>query len=285
MASSREIAERVGSLQQLLEIVGAFRAMAATQMQQSEHSLVAIRRYAEIIRSGLAEATALAPSDHDGAIVSRLPRAALVVFCAEHGFCGAFNEPMIAATQSAIERDPNLQVVFVGVRGAQRAVEGDLRPQLTIPMASHSGAVTATARRVAAWVSEMLAKSSVTSIDLLFTRFGGAQRGAAERVSLLPLDTSVIKATQTPIPPLVNVSPRQLFDELAAEYVFAIIEEAAMESFASENAARFRMMEAARENIQKKANELGALARRMRQDAVTAEILEIIGGFEAMNER
>jgi F-type H+-transporting ATPase subunit gamma len=58
-----------------------------------------------------------------------------------------------------------------------------------------------------------------------------------------------------------------------------------MESFASENAARFRMMEAARENIQKKANELGALARRMRQDAVTAEILEIIGGVEAMKER
>jgi F-type H+-transporting ATPase subunit gamma len=285
MASGREIAERVGSLQQLLEIVGAFRAMAATQMQQSEHSLGAIHRYAEIIRSALAEANALAPSEHDGAMVAWLRRPALVVFCAEHGFCGAFNEPMIAAAQSAIERDRHLQVVFVGVRGAQRAVERDLRPQLTIPMASHSGGVTATARRVTAWASEMLAKGSVTSIDLLFTRYGGAQHAAAERVSLLPLDTSVIKATQTPIPPLVNVSPRQLFDELAAEYVFAVIEEAAMESFASENAARFRMMEAARENIQKKANELSALARRMRQDAVTAEILEIIGGFEAMKGR
>ena len=284
MASGREIAERVGSLQQLLEIVGAFRAMAATQMQQSERSLGAIRRYTEIIRSALAEATALLPSDHDGATESPLRRPALVVFCAEHGFCGAFNEPMISATAAAIEREHGLQVVFVGVRGAQRAAERDVRPQLTIPMASHSRGVTATARRIANWASEMLANGSVTSIDLVFTRYGGAQHGAAERVSLLPLDTSVIKGVETPIPPLVNVSPRQLFDELAAEYVFAVLEEAAMESFASENGARFRMMEAARENIQKKAAEVGALARRMRQDAVTAEILEIIGGVEAMKD-
>ena len=284
MASGREISERVGSLQQLLEIVGAIRAMAATQMQQSERSLDAIRRYTGIVRSALADATALLPSDHYNADEPRLQRPALVVFCAEHGFCGAFNEPMISMAAEAIERDDSLQVVFVGVRGAQRAAERDIRPQLTISMASHSGGVTATARRIASWTSEMLARRNVTSIDLVFTRYGAGQHGSTQRISLLPLDTSVIKVAETSIPPLVNVGARQLFDELAAEYVFALLEEAAMESFASENAARFRMMDAARDNIQRKTTDLGRLARRMRQDAVTAEILEIIGGTEALKD-
>jgi F-type H+-transporting ATPase subunit gamma len=284
MASGREISERVGSLQQLLEIVGAIRAMAATQMQQSERSLDAIRRYTGIVRSALADATALLPSDHYGAGEAPPKRRALVVFCAEHGFCGAFNEPMISMAAQAMEHDKSLQVVFVGVRGAQRAAERDIRPQLTISMASHSGGVTATARRIASWTSEMLARASVTSIDLVFTRYGAGQHGSVQRISLLPLDSSVIQMAETPIPPLVNVGPRQLFDELAAEYVFALLEEAAMESFASENAARFRMMDAARDNIQRKTTDLGRLARRMRQDAVTAEILEIIGGTEALKD-
>jgi F-type H+-transporting ATPase subunit gamma len=281
MASGREIDERLGSLHQLLEIVSAIRAMAATQMQQSEGSLDAIRRYTSVVGNALADAASLLPSDHYRADEPRLPHPALVVFCAEHGLCGAFNEPMISMAAEAIEGDSNLQVVFVGVRGAQRAAERDIRPQLTISMASHSGGVTATARRIASWTSEMLARRSVTSIDLVFTRYGAVQRGSAQHISLLPLDTSVIKAAETPIPPLANISPRQLFDELAAEYVFALLEEAAMESFASENAARFRMMDAARDNIQRKTTDLGGLARRMRQDAVTAEILEIIGGTEA----
>ncbi len=54
-----------------------------------------------------------------------------------------------------------------------------------------------------------------------------------------------------------------------------------MESFTSENAARFRTMQAAHENIDRKNSELSRLARRLRQEVVTAEIMELIGGVEA----
>ena len=74
-------------------------------MQQSELSLDAIRRYTGIVRSALADATALLPSDHYGAGEARPKRRALVVFCAEHGFCGAFNEPMISMAAQAMEHD------------------------------------------------------------------------------------------------------------------------------------------------------------------------------------
>jgi F-type H+-transporting ATPase subunit gamma len=58
-----------------------------------------------------------------------------------------------------------------------------------------------------------------------------------------------------------------------------------MESFTSENAARFRTMEAADENIERKTSELDRLARRIRQESVTAEILELMSGTEATKRR
>jgi F-type H+-transporting ATPase subunit gamma len=282
MARAEVIAAQIGSLKELLEIVAALRAIAAVQMQQSQRSLDAIRDYADIIRRALAEAATLIPEDGSGSTSGGVQRPGLVVFCSEHGFCGAFNEPLISAAAEASRIAPNLRLIFVGNRGAQRSSERGLRPALTLPMATHSGGVTATARRAAAELYRMFIAQTLTSVEALYTREETGQRANLVRLKLLPLEAPPIEQDQPRMPPIVNLDPRRLFDELAAEYMFAMLEAAAMESFASENAARFRTMEAAHENIDNKAKELGQTMRRMRQEAVTTEILDLIGGFEAM---
>jgi F-type H+-transporting ATPase subunit gamma len=282
MARAEVIAAQIGSLKELLEIVAALRAIAAVQMQQSQRSLDAIRDYAQIIRRALAEAATLIPEDGSSPAVGGAERPGLVVFCSEHGFCGAFNEPLISAAAEALKSAPNLRLIFVGNRGAQRSSERGLRPALALPMATHSGGVTATARRVAAELYRMFIAQTLTSVEAIYTREETGRRANLVRLKLLPLEAPAIEEGQTRMPSLVNMDPRRLFDELAAEYMFAMLEAAAMESFASENAARFRTMEAAHENIDNKARELGRTMRRMRQEAVTTEILDLIGGFEAM---
>lgn len=282
MARAQEIATQIGSLEELLEIVAALRAIAAVQMQQSERSLDAIRDYSGIIRRSLAEAASLVPEDDASVTPGAAARAGLVVFCSEHGFCGAFNQPLIKAAADAISSDPNLYLIFVGTRGAQRASELGLQPAMTLPMATHSGGVTATARRVAAELYRMFIAQTLTSVEAIFTREAAGQRASLLRSKLLPLEAPALEEHQPGLSPLVNLKPRQLLDDLAAEYMFAVLEAAAMESFASENAARFRTMEAAHENIDNKTKELNRLVRRMRQEAVTTEILDLIGGFEAL---
>lgn len=282
MARAQVIAAQIGSLKELLEIVAALRAIAAVQMQQSQRSLDAIRDYADIVRRALAEAATLVPEDGSGSAGGGVQRPGLVVFCSEHGFCGAFNEPLITAAAEASKSAPNLQLIFVGNRGAQRSSERGLRPALTLPMATHSGGVTATARRVAADLYRMFIAQTLTSVEAIYTREETGQRANLVRLKLLPLETPAIEEHQSRMSPLVNLDPRRLFDELAAEYMFAVLEAAAMESFASENAARFRTMEAAHENIANKSKELGRTMHRMRQEAVTTEVLDLIGGFEAM---
>ena len=282
MARAQEIGTQIASLNDLLEIVGALRAMAAVQMQQSQRSLAAIRDYIGIIRRALAEAAALVPEDGDDSAIGLARRPGLVVFCSEHGFCGAFNESLISAAAEALRSDPKLNLIFVGTRGAQRASERELRPGLILPMATHSGGVTAAARRVAAELYRRFTAQELTSVEVIFTLQETGQHATLDRVKLLPLEASAIEKSQTGIPPLVNMKPRRLLSELAAEYMFGALEAAAMESFASENAARFRTMEAAHENIANKTTDLNRLVRRMRQETVTTEILDLIGGFEAM---
>ena len=100
MAQEREIATRITSLNELLEIVAAIRAMAASQMQQALRSLEAIRGYSEQIREALSEAATLLPPAGAIEAAARPNKSGLVVFCAEHGLCGGFNEhPLRAAEQ------------------------------------------------------------------------------------------------------------------------------------------------------------------------------------------
>ena len=70
-----------------------------------------------------------------------------------------------------------------------------------------------------------------------------------------------------------------------AEYVFALLTEAAVESISSENAARFAAMESAHENVKKKLSQLRQSAGRARQSEITAELLELITGVEALAAR
>jgi F-type H+-transporting ATPase subunit gamma len=285
MARAQDIAIQIGSLKELSGVIAAIRVMATAQMQQGEGALEAVRNYTEIIRRALAEAAALVPEEGEAAVTQVPPRPGLVVFCSEHGFCGAFNEPLIKAAAAASQREPNLRLLFVGSRGALRAAEHGVRPFLTLSMATHISGVGAAARHVAAELYRMFVAQTITSAEMLYMREAAGNTTRLERLTLLPFETSSVAAREAVAPPLVNMPPRRLRDELAVEYTFAMLEAAAMESFTSENAARFRTMQAAHENIERKSAELNRLARRLRQEAVTAEILELIGGAEALKQR
>jgi F-type H+-transporting ATPase subunit gamma len=285
VARAQEIAAQIGSLKDLGEIVAAIRVVAAGQMQQSARSLDAVRNYVNIIRDAVAEAATLLREDVSAATMLIPRRTGLVVFGAEHGFCAAFNEPLIRAAAEESRRQPKLTLIFVGTRGAQRSIESGLHPGVIVPMATHIEGVSAIARRVAAEVYRRLVAAAIDTIEVLYTRQVSSRTSVLQKQRLLPVEAPLVATRRSDIAPIVNLSPGRLHDELGAEYMFAVLEAAALESFASENTARFHAMKAAHENISKKSSELDLLAHRMRQDVVTAEILEIIGGIEALKHR
>ena len=98
-----------------------------------------------------------------------------------------------------------------------------------------------------------------------------------ERV-LVPFDFARFKVAPRSIPPITTLPPDRLLAELAEEYVYAQLCEAVMLSFAAENEARMVAMIAARSNVARKLDELVASFRRLRQEEITGEIIELSAG-------
>jgi F-type H+-transporting ATPase subunit gamma len=280
MPHERELAARIASLNELAEIITAIRAIAASQMQQALRSVETIRDYSKVIGEGLRDAATLLPQPVEAA--PRLGRTALIFFGAEHGLCGAFNQaPLRALGQEIAEKTENPIIIVVGSRAARLCRERRVDLDLALPMATHYAGVTATARRVSAELYRIIGEQQVARVEVIFVSSEG-QLLKIERQQLLPIDLSAGKIPSSRLPPLINLSPRRLLDAIIDEYLFAGLENAAMQSFFSENLSRFRTMEAAHQNIRKKSGELTMLARRTRQENVTSEILDLISGTEAL---
>jgi F-type H+-transporting ATPase subunit gamma len=273
MTALSESQARIGGIRKLKTLVGAMRGVAATHTQQARGALRGYRAYARVIAGGLARATELLDPDE----LTRAPPAAggvaTVVFAAEHGFAGAFSEHVL----DALDGEPEGILFVVGARGLALAEQRRRRVDWSAPMASQVSAVGATARGVAdslyaGFIARRFARAAV-----VFASFSEGVCGVV-RKPILPIDLRVFASAPSGPPPVANLPPRQLIEQLVGEYVFAELALAALESFASENEMRLATMDSARLNIDQKLEELSGLERLLRQEQITAEVQEITAG-------
>jgi F-type H+-transporting ATPase subunit gamma len=274
-----DVQARTQSLHELQDIVGAMRAIAAARVQEAQAALGGTRAYAQVIGDVIAEALPLLPEPPGPGIAARGAARGLVLFMAEHGFTGAFNDELADAARPATSDRAALFVV--GSRGCGLIEERGSVPAWATEMATHAGAVTDTARRIADELYRRFDQGSLAAVEILYFRGHDGGRRALERQSLLPVDLGRFRRPRSAVPPLTNLVPRLLIGGLLGEYVFAQLAQAAMESFASENGARLAAMQSAREKLDEHLTELQSLERRLRQEQITDELLEIVTGTEA----
>ncbi|HBZ70375.1 MAG TPA: hypothetical protein DEP35_11860 [Deltaproteobacteria bacterium] len=279
MTRLADINEHIGSMAELLEIVGAMRSLAGMRVQEAQRALPGIRRYGDSVAEAIGAALLLMPEPAPHERPSAGQRA--VILCAaEHGFVGAFNERLLEAAEKLLE--PADLLFLIGSRGAALAYERGRNPAWTHTMASRVAGVPDVVDRLARELYSRIVRGQIARIELVSSRY---QQGAApvtEHRLLLPLDTAALALTQPRQAPLHNLPPTRLLERLMAEYVFAVLTEALVESIASENAARFAAMEAAHDNVEHKLGELRQEARQARQSEITAELLDLLAGAEAL---
>jgi F-type H+-transporting ATPase subunit gamma len=275
-----EVELQLHNLHELQDIVGAMRAVAAIRLQEAQAALEGTRTYAGVIGAAIADALPLLtlPPRRPAAPPGAPP--GTVLFMAEHGFTGAFNDQLADALGGRAE------ALFVaGGRGRALLEERGLRPAFATGMATHVGAVTDVARRIADALGERFERSRLATVELLFFRHQGGGRRTLERQSLLPVDLKAFASARPTAPPLANLTPGVLIGGLIEEYLFALLAHAAMESFASENSARLATMQSARDKLDQRLSELRGLEGRLRQEQITGELLELITGTQAVRRR
>lgn len=268
---------RIASLQELRELVQALRALAASHLQQAQSELVGMRGYTEVVEYAVAECVALL-AEADARITANGPPSnngnVLLVVCSEHGFAGGFNTRLL--DHAVAERKAGQRLVIIGRRGTMLATEKGLAIDRNFPMATHVGGVVTVTRRVADYLA------GVATADIVF---GSYRRGGDFEPRLrnvFPLDPDILPRAGNRGSPLHHLAPEVLLQRLAGEYLFAEITRAVMESLASENGARLRVMETADHNIGDKLDGLRRSENTLHQEAITTELLDVVTGSEAI---
>lgn len=276
-----EIEAQIAGMRELLNIVAAMRSLAGMRMQEAQIALPGIRSFANNVAGGIADARLLLADGLPTSPTAHTPRT-IILFAAEHGFIGGFNERLLDEAQVAAARDDLLFIL--GTRGAALATERGLQPVWTYPMATRSASAPETARRLSSELYRRIARGEISRIDVIYPRCGRGGAAAIEQLSLLPLDVTTLKARPLRAAPLHNLQPLVLHERLLAEYVFALLTEATVEAIAAENAARLAAMGAAHDNVSRKLEALHRDARYARQAEITTEVLDIVTGAEAQME-
>jgi F-type H+-transporting ATPase subunit gamma len=279
-----EIQARLENLGDLADVVGAMRSLAAVRVQQARGALTGIRKYTEVVDGALAQALTLAlPSGGPTGGAPVGGSCAVIAFSSEQGFVGAFNEHILDRAAAQLS-GPGDRLLVVGSRGSALAAERRLEVAWTVPMTTHGEGVTEVARRVAEEVYQRAGRGELRRVALVYARTSGGAACELVVSTLLPFDpTPYLSAgARAGPPPLANLTSRDLLDRLVDELVLAELVRAAMESFAAENGARLATMEAAHSSIARKLDDLSHDERRLRQDEITTELLDIVTGAEAM---
>jgi F-type H+-transporting ATPase subunit gamma len=281
MSKLAEIQHHVASMSELREIVGAMRSLAGVRVQEAQRVLPGIRNYADTMAQAIGTALLLLPrmtaespthSDHR----------ALVLCVSEHGFVGGFNEHLIEAAFAMIAAGDRLFVL--GSRGAALLLERGRELAWSAPMATRVAGVPDSVNHLVGELYRRIARGEVSRVEVMFARYHQGAASTTERQVLLPLDPTALVPLPQRQPPFHNLASQVLLEKLIAEYVFALLTEATVESLASENAARFVAMESAHQNVSRRLVQLGQSVREARQEEITSELLDLITGSEALKQ-
>lgn len=288
MESLQTLKHRVASMSDLMDIIGALRALAGIRVQEAQATLQGIRLYSNSIANALGQAANLLDSDETKSLVGLKGQAyahdkLLIVFMSEHGFVGNYNQILIKRTEQETHKTGE-KIFILGSRGIATATEHGLIMDGGTPMITHQASVLKLARTLSHEVYRRIAIDNIHRVSLVFARSESMIASDITVRTLLPLDLRHFESGLSKVAPLHTLPSHDLVERLAEEYVVAELAHVITEALASENGARLKTMDKAHINISDKLDDLKHLEHQIRQDQITIELLEIIAGAEAIME-
>lgn len=276
-----EITARIHGIGQLGAVVNAMRGIAAARVQEARGRLVAVDSYAATIARAIGEAVALLP--RPPATGPGPPaRLAIVLFCAEQGFAGAFSESVLNAVGPDLA---TAELFMIGTRGNAVAAERGTAASWKCAFPAHSPGIPRLADRIAEALYPRIASGEIGRLDAVFGQREPGHGTEVQRHRLFPLDISKFPHPANAMRPLLNLAPATLLRDLTTDYLFAQLCHAALHAFAAENEARMESMASARTQIERQLAILRARQRQVRQEEITAEIIELATGEIASRSR
>ena len=282
--TAASVQARLATTQSFGGLINAMRGMAAARTERARTRIAGANAYSRAVAAAIGQALALLPAG-DAAASTRTSDGSdevlWLVFGAEQGFNGGYTERVLDALPSGA---PAPRIVLLGEQAKRIAHARRLRIEAHAPLVAHADAVIPASERLRRLLLDTLAERPAASVELLFGELGAGNHFELRRQRLLPLDLATLRATPAQAPHVYQ-PPAELLNLLAGEYVTARLARAILHSHAVENLARLSAMAAAHENVAKMGEALQAELRQRRQEAITAEVVELAAGLRSLRKR
>jgi F-type H+-transporting ATPase subunit gamma len=289
----RQLRDRVKSLKNTQQITRAMKMVAGARIRRAELAMRAARPYAAAIGEMLTQlASAGGSSVNHPLLESReVKTRAILLMTADKGLCGAFNSNLVREAHARarggqpaelpIHLTPDVRFYFVGTKGRVQLKRATYPVVAAWPLGN--GHFDRLAAEVAAKLTSDFVSGAVDSVTLVSSRFVSTMVQRPTAMQLLPIAASGAQTRDTSKNSFeFEPDVKAVLAALLPKYLEFTIFQALLETQASEFAARLIAMTNATDNAGKLIDEITLLMNKTRQAQITKEILEIVGGAEAL---
>ncbi|NBQ99452.1 MAG: F0F1 ATP synthase subunit gamma [Actinobacteria bacterium] len=283
---------RIRSVQATKKITRAMELIAASRIVKAQQRVIAAVPYSERITEVVRDLSAAGAGSSDPLLAGRaeVRNVCYVVLSADRGLCGGYNAGVLRATEGEIKADA-LQGRGHTIVAIGRKAEGYFRFRGYNIARSFTGFTESpgydTAKEIGRYVTDLYVSGQVDRVELVYTRFISAGSQEVVQRPLVPLDSQLTEGgdgkSEAGHDYEFEPTPELILSTLLPRYVEARVYAALLNAAASEHAFRQRAMKSATDNAEELIKNLSRIMNRARQDAITTEIMEIVGGAEALS--
>jgi len=286
MATLRDIRRRIRAVQSTQKITRAMKLVAAAKLRRAQERILAARPYATKMSELLGTLALLTSTDRHPLLARREGgRRQIVIITADKGLCGAFNANVLRRSLEFIRQSDEVRLTLVVV--GRKARDHYRRRPWTIKSEmlgffdrlAYSHAVELSTRLIQDYLAE-----ETDEVYLIHNEFRSVAVQRVIREQLLPIAAAPAVADATAVDYLYEPSADSILADLLPRHIRTQVYRALMESLAAEYGARMTAMEAATKNAAEMIELLTIQYNKARQERITKELLDIVGGAEALRQ-
>ena len=285
MANLKEIRNRITSVSSTMQITSAMKMVSAAKLKKAQDAITAMRPYAEKLTELLQSVSATLDGDVGGKFTAQreVNKVLLVAITSNRGLCGAFNTNVIKQARLLAETTyagKQVEIFAIGKKG-----NDVLRKSITVVENKSDVFDNLTFENVAAIAEELTAKfiaGEYDKIEIIYNQFKNAATQIVQTEQFLPLAPIKTDVPVTAGDYIFEPSKEEIVLTLIPKSLRTQLYKSIRDSFASEHGARMTAMHKATDNATDLRNQLKLTYNKARQASITNEILEIVGGAEAL---
>ncbi len=291
MATLRDIRRRIRSVESTQKITRAMKLVAAAKLRRAQERIVSARPYAVKMAELLSSLVRRAEGEAHPLLVRRpAARKRLVIITADKGLCGAFNSNILRASLAFLREQGETSVTLVVVgkkaRDFYRRRQYEIKSEM---LGFFDRLAYSHAQELAGGLMQEYLSGEVDEVHLLYNEFRSVAVQRVKREQLLPIESAEAPDGQGGAAGpagdyIYEPSPEAILAALLPRHVTTQVYRALMESVAGEYGARMTAMEAATKNAKEMISVLSIQYNKARQERITKELLDIVGGAEALRQ-